>query len=355
MIESLKVKNIKATNASEIAKTFCEFFANVGKRYANSIPKSERDISYYLDKIAQNPKTMFMTPTTAVEIEKIIGELKNKNSGGYDEVSNRILKGITTGTSTPLSIIINKSLTEGVFPEEMKKADTGPLYKGKEKCDKNNYRPISLLLTLSKVVEKVVYKRTYQFLNENNQIFTSQYGFRSGHSCQDAIAELVGEIIRTKDMGCHTIGVFLDLSQAFDTLEHKVLLEKLYKYGIRGIGLEWFGSYLTNRKMRVKCMVSSTQKNEYSDYMDVKYCTPQGSCLGPLLFLVSINDLHRNLEHCSDIQFADDTTIYKGHRSMRYLKWCVEMDLKNVSEWFKANKLTLNASKLVYMIFSRKE
>ena len=155
-------------------------------------------------------------------------------------------------------------------------------------------------------------------------------------------------------MGCHTIGVFLDLSKAFDTLEHDVLFEKLSKYGIRGVTLNWYKSYLTNRQLRVKCMVSSTQKQEYSSYSYVEYGTPQGSCLGPLLFLVFINDLHRNLNHCNDIQFADDTTIYKGHQSMRYLKWCIEMDLQNISDWFKANKLTLNISKSVYMIFSRK-
>ena len=100
--------------------------------------------------------------------------------------------------------------------------------------------------------------------------------------------------------------------------------------------------------------MSSTQKQEYSSYSHVEYGTPQGSCLGPLLFPVFINDLHRNLNHCNDIQFADDTTIYKGHRSMRYLKWCIEMDLQNISDWFKANKLTLNITKSVYMIFSRK-
>ena len=199
-----------------------------------------------------------------------------------------------------------------------------------------------------------MYKRTYNFLNNSRQFFNSQYDFRTGHSCQEAIAELVGEIARNNDMGCNTIVVFLDLSKAFDTLEHEVLLEKLSKYGIRGVSLNWYKSYLTNRQLRVKCLISSTQKQEYSDYSHVEYGTPQGSCLGPLLFLVFINDLHRNLNHCNDIQFADDTTIYKGYRSMRYLKWCIEMDLNNISDWFRANKLTLNISKSVYMIFSKK-
>ena len=353
MIQTLKVGNRITKEANEITQTLSKFFANVGKEYADRIPKSGNSIKNYLNKIPENPLSVFMTPTSSKEVSTVIHGLNNKDSSGFDDISNRILKGITSGISVPLSVLTNRSIVEGIFPTEMKKADTVPLYKGKEKYDKNNYRPISLLLTMSKVIEKIVYKRTYNFLNDSGQLYTSQYGFRSGHSCQDAVAELVGEITRNKDMGLHTIGVFLDLSKAFDTLEHQVLLDKLSKYGIRGTPLEWFRSYLTGRKLRVKCMIESTQKQEYSNYCDVEYGTPQGSCLGPLLFLVFVNDLHRNLEYCHDIQFADDTTIYKGHRSMRYLKWCVETDLKNVSDWFRSNKLTLNASKSVYMIFSR--
>ena len=116
-----------------------------------------------------------------------------------------------------------------------------------------------------------MYKRTYNFLNNSGQLFKSQYGFRTGHSCQEAIAELIAEIARTNDMGCHTIGVFLDLSKAFDTLEHDVLHQKLSKYGIRGVTLNWYKSYLTNRQLRVKCLVSSTQKQEYSSYSHVEY------------------------------------------------------------------------------------
>ena len=161
-----------------------------------------------------------------------------------------------------------------VFPTEMKKADTVPLYKSKDKDDKNNYRPISLLLTVSKLLEKIMYNRTYNFLTKYNQIYNSQYGFRTGHSCQDAIAELIGEIAKNLDEGLHTIGVFLDLSKAFDTLQHEVLFDKLAIYGIRGVALEWYKSYLKNRQLRVKCMVASSPLQEYSNYESVTYGTP---------------------------------------------------------------------------------
>ena len=243
-----------------------------------------------MQKIPPNDYSIFLTPTSKIEITKLISSLKNKNSSGHDGISNKILKGITESIVEPLNIVFNKSMEEGVFPTEMKKTDTVPLYKSKDKDDKNNYRPISLLLTVSKLLEKIMYSRTYNFLTKYNQIYSSQYGFRTGHSCQDAIADLIGEIARNLDEGLYTIGVFLDLSKAFDTLEHEVLFDKLAIYGIRGVALQWYKSYLKNRQLRVKCRVASSSKQEYSDYEQVTYGTPQGSCLGPLLFLIFSNE-----------------------------------------------------------------
>ena len=198
-----------------------------------------------------------------------------------------------------------------------------------------------------------MYKRTYRFLEDSNQIYKSQYGFRTAHSCENAISELVSEIIKGKQDGMYTLAVFLDLSKAFDSLEHDVLLSKLYKYGIRGVAYEWYKSYLTNRQMRVKCNISSSGKTEYSNYMKVTYGTLQGSCLGPLIFLIFTNDLYRHLVYSSAILFADDTTLHKTHRNLTYLQWCMEDDLNTLSDWFAANKLTLNLEKTVCMLFQK--
>ena len=149
-----------------ITKEPGNYFANVGKDFANKIPQGKHNIKHYLDKIPYNDHSIFLTPTSKTEMIKLIGSLKNKSSSGHDGISNRILKGITHSISELLSIIFNKSLEEGVFPTEIKKADTVPLYKSKAKDDKNNYRPISLLLIISKLLEKVMYNRTYQFLNQ---------------------------------------------------------------------------------------------------------------------------------------------------------------------------------------------
>ena len=236
----------------------------------------------------------------------------------------------------------------------MKIADVVPLHKAGPKDLCTNYRPISLLLTLSKLLEKIVYTRTYSFLDKTGQIFKSQYGFRSKHSCEHAITELLGEIVKKLEHKKHTIAVFLDLSKAFDTLDHDILLMKMECYGIRGIALNWFKDYLTNGQLRSKCLVSNSELPVYSQTMRINFGAPEGSCLGPLIFLLFCNDLYRHLEMCNSILFADDTTLYKSHKNLDFLIWCIKHDLEILLDWFKANKLTLNLGKSVCMLFSPK-
>ena len=157
------------------------------------------------------------------------------------------------------------------------------------------------------------------------------------------------KIVKNMEERKYTLGVFLDLSKAFDTLSHEVLLRKLERYGIRGYPLKWFESYLKDRKLRMKC--NTLNGLQYSDYYDVDYGTPQGSCLGPLLFLIFNNDLHLHLTLLRCILFADDTTLSEGHKNVRYLKWCIENEMLEVEEWFRANGLTLNLSKMECVLF----
>ena len=194
-----------------------------------------------------------------------------------------------------------------------------------------------------------MYKRTYEFLNGNNLFYNSQYGFRSKHSCENAISELIGHVIKGHEKKEHTAAIFLDLSKAFDMLNHKLLLQKLELYGIRGTPLNWFKSYLNNRYMRVKYQGDNQQV--FSRWQTVTYRAPQGSCLGPLLFLVFCNDLHLNLTYLSCIQFADDTTLYYTHKNQRVLRACIEYDLKQLHDWFGANSLTLNIGKTNLLLF----
>ena len=234
----------------------------------------------------------------------------------------------------------------------MKYAEIVPLYKSKSKLEASNYRPISLLITISKILEKIIYRRTYEFLDNTNQIYRNQYGFRAKHSCEHAIGELISNIVKNQQKDKFTASLFLDLSKAFDTLDHKLLLSKLEIYGIRGTALHWFETYLSERKLRVKCQANKCGTYTYSNWHTMTHGAPQGSCLGPLLFLIFCNDLQLNLIYLSCIQFADDMTLYYSHRDLRVLRCCIENGLSLLMDWFKANSLTLNVQKTNLMLFS---
>ena len=351
IIDHIKIKNVRCYSSQLIANEFGEFFSSIGRTYAQKIPKAQFPINHYVDKIKMQPKSIFLTPTNRTELENLISKLPNKSSCGHDNINNILLKKLGSEILTPLTIICNTSLSTGVFPRKMKTAIVIPLYKSKERELVNNYRPISLLMTISKILEKVVYKRVYNFMQDTQQIYTSQYGFRAGHSCESAISEVLGEIAKSLQNGKTTICILLDLSKAFDSLEHNVIFDKMEKYGLRGTCLDWFKSYLTDRDMRVKCRTRHGT-DILSDTYKIDYGTAQGSCLGPLIFMIFCNDLRLNLEYLKSIQFADDSTLMKSHKNLRYLTFCIENDLNLIQDWFNTNKLTLNVDKTVCMVFS---
>ena len=191
------------------------------------IPKSRRNIHDYVSDIPRTLNSLTVRYIKLTDIEKIINSLPAKTSSGHDGISNKLLKDLNCTISYPLSIIFNQSLESGIFPEKMKIAEIVPLYKSKEEDILNNYRPISLLMTSSKILEKIIYTNLYGFLTQHNLFFDSQYGFRTKRSCEHAIMEMVGHVLHAKNDGKHTMGVFLDLSKAFDTLDHRVLISKL--------------------------------------------------------------------------------------------------------------------------------
>ena len=252
-IESIKVNNIHQYSSKSIANELAKYFSSVGKSYAEKIQKPETSISDYLSKMNKCKKSIFLQPTDESEVSNLIENVPNKTSSGPDGISNHTLKDLKQALVKPLTIIFNQSLSEGTFPRQMKSANIIPLHKSKNRSESNNYRPISLLITISKVLEKIMYKRIYEFPTNENLIFHSQHGFRNKHSCETAMCELVGNICKGHEKGKHTLLVFLDLSKAFDTLSHDILFQKLERYEIRGNTLKWFKSYLSDRNLRVKC------------------------------------------------------------------------------------------------------
>ena len=289
---------------------------------------------------------MFFTPTTRYEIIDIVSTLKNKKSAGHDEINNFILKGVISSIADPLEYIFNESLLTGQVPEQMKIAKVIPLFKKGDHLDTSNYRPISLLSTLSKILERIIYKRTMNFLKTHNVLTNSQFGFRKNHSTIHALLNFVDKVAHAIDDYSHMIGIFLDFSKAFDTINHKILLYKLSHYGIRGKALEWFRNYLSNRKQ----YVSLNQNN--SSMEEIENGVPQGSLLGPLLFIVYINDFSRSSDILSFILFADDSNVFFSHKNPDCLIQTVNSELKKVTQWIRANKLSLNIQKTKYMLFS---
>ena len=225
------------------------------------------------------------------EVEKIIMDLPNKTSHSHDKISHILLKELCKSILFPLCAIFNQSLAEGNFPDEMKKAEIIPLYKGKEFDKVVNYCPVSLLVTISKVLEKVVHKRVYRFLKKHKLLYDSQYGFRSKRLCEQAIIELVSSILQAKNQNQHSAAMFLDLSKAFDTLDHTILLRKLDLYGLRGVCNDWFRNYLNGRTLVTK-LTTNKNKTVRSETYNITYGTSQGSCLGTLLFIIFCNDIH---------------------------------------------------------------
>ena len=266
--------------------------------------------------------------------------MKSKKSSGHDTINTDHLKKLKYGIALPLEIIINKSFLEGTFPTTLKIAKVIPIYKNKEKTLAVNYRPISLLPVLSKIFEKLLAKRLVQFFQTHSTLTDNQFGFRKQHSTIHAVTKFTLDIINNITQNKTTLATFIDFSKAFDKIDHQILLHKLSLYGIRGIALNLISSYLKNRQF----FVSHNQcTSTFHTIHDIG--VPQGSILGPLLFLLYINDLPQYLADANTLLFADDTTIYHTNDNPVELESAMNNTLKKLHTWCQINKIDLNLTK----------
>ena len=271
--------------------------------------------------------------------------MKN-SSAGQDGIDIKVIKSVINNLLQPLSHICNLSLTKGNIPNELKIARVVPIHKKGTKNNFSNYRPVSVLPAFSKLFERLVYDRLINYFDKNNVLSENQFGFRKYRSTCLALNTLVDRFHDTIEKNELMIGLFIDLSRAFDTMSHEILLRKLNFYGIRGIALDWIADYLSNRKQFVM------YNNVKSKMADVNIGVPQGSILGPLLFLIYVNDLSNISNKLSYIQFADDTNIFITGKSLLNISTIVNEEMLLINEWVSNNRLSLNISKTNYMIMS---
>ena len=346
-ITKLLYNNETITDQNLIAEALNTHFSGIGLALKNALPSSNNTaFRKYLSPPIQN--SFYLLPTTPTEVNRIIKELKN-TSVNINIIPPKIMKENSLLISHPISFIFNNMASLGQYPDPLKIACITALFKAGDKLHPNNYRPISSLPILNKIFEKLLHSRLNNFFEQNGIFTDNQYGFRKGKSTSDAVNDLLNNIYQAINGNEYLGAVFLDLSKAFDTVPHDILLQKLEHYGIRGIALNLMKSYLSNRKQFV-----SLDGNK-SSTKEVSIGVPQGSVLDPLLFLIYINDLPRATKKLKSILFADDTTMYTSHKSIRDLADKMSEELLHIRTWLIENSLTLNVNKTYYIVFTRRK
>jgi retron-type reverse transcriptase len=336
-------------DTGRIAQLMNEYFANVGAQLGS---KFEDEIGEqfggFLRYMPNNILSDFkFSPIDQTTLEKLILDLKS-SSPGFDSIPMSIYKDNITLLSSIILYICNVSLLKGVFPKNLSIAKVICIHKSGDPKSCSNYRPISILPAFSKILEKIVSVQLTEYFNAHSLFSSAQYGFRSSFSTENALHEIVDRLYSAFDSNHFGVGIFLDLAKAFDSLDRRVLYRKLACYGITGVEGDWFRSYFANRQQYAVC------GNSESTMLPVNFGVAQGSIIGPLLFIIFINDI----VHCSTelrfIVYADDTNVFMSSQDMESLMHRVNVELEKVRLWFISNRLTLNSGKSQFMLFHRK-
>lgn len=337
IVKELIGRNGTSTNSDLTSEQLNLFYCSVADNLSSNINPTVDALSFLGDLFM--PDTFYFYPTDIREIRSVFTKMKNLNSSGWDDMSLRIFIMLPDRALQALAEAINNSFSAGTFPSFLKLARVIPLFKGGDSESASNFRPISLLPTMSKIVEKLVKSRVVGYINRHGFLNGDQFGFRESKGTNDAMFSLLRDLYVGLNDGDVAAAVFCDLTKAFDCVNHRVLLRKLEMYGFRGTSLDWMSSYLFDRRQCVRF------NGQESEFRAITSGVPQGSVLGPLLFLLYINDLSTIDISGKFTMFADDTTILWHDRDVERLEDRVNVDILTIKEWFNANFLTLNISK----------
>lgn len=343
---TIKYENILQSNPVDVANAFCSHFTNVVPQALENHFKGNKSSECTL--VDYQPNSFFFIPVVSQDIIDAISGLRNTNSLGVDCISTRVVKHVAHLIANPLSHIINYSVSQGKFPSLLKTGKVIPVLKKNNPQDLNNYRPITILNTISKTVEKVMHTKIMDYLNKYNILTSSQHGFRSGKSTESATYNYTEFIFKNLDKRKCVCTLLFDLTKAFDCLNHSFLEEKLSRLGFRNNILEWIVSYLSGRQIFVSC------NDVESDIYELVTGVPQGSVLGPLFFLLYINDLPTYLETECTVLYADDTSIVVSADTPEELNVKLSITFKKFMDWCQRNSLIANPQKTELLYFTNR-
>ena len=341
-------------NLNDIANIFNTFFTTVAAKLVEKLPPppnifhvTSTLFQQFYSRVVSDNLNVEISPVSEEFIYKELCNLNSFKSTGLDDIPARFVKDAAKALTKPVTYIVNLSITSGIVPDQLKSARVKPLFKKNNRTEVGNYRPVSILCIISKILEKAVYQQLESHLIKNNLLYEFQSGFRSAYSTDTCLIHLFDHIKSQTAKGLYTGMVMIDLQKAFDTVDHQILCSKLQAMGVSNV--KWFQSYLTGRKQLVN--VNGTESN----LEDITCGVPQGSILGPLLFLCYVNDMSISINSdCKLLLYADDSTIIFSHKNPEFISQKLGKELESCSEWLIDNKLSLHLGKTECILFGPK-
>jgi hypothetical protein len=350
----LEIDNSPITNTKEIANAFNSYFTNVSNQFL-SVKRTELDtqscnnISGFVNNKIERNVQFSIPPITTDFVLKLLKSMPTSKATGLDGFGVHILKISAPAIVASVTRICNLSIETGKFPDKWKEARISPIFKGGKRENCSNYRPVSVLPILSKILEKHVFKYLYEYLQSHNLVVDSQFGFRKNQSCQTALISLTEKMYRAISQGNYFGMVQLDLSKAFDLVNHSLLIKKLTLYRCDDATVEWFTSYLDSRSQTVRI------EQSLSESQSIISGVPQGSILGPLLFLMYINDLSLCIRHSEVLLYADDTSLSVEGNNVLEIEYKLCGDVASVLNWCTVNDMVISVLKSSSMIVSTRQ